>query len=388
MKLIPLSFSRLARYQGCPYRCKHEPYGGGPEAAVGDTVHQAIAAFLKTRDPLEARRVIDREVLNHRLTQEQAADCTKLFQTFGSKPWYQPDADRIITVESDDGEMEEHGRTMFCVPLPLKVDTEDGPVQIALKGAMDLVFSARDGEGIEITDWKTGFKDADPFQSDLYALASYLKYWKTTPIRVRFAYLRKGFDSREDYTDADMPGILQYVSIIAAAYVRETAWEPKFGQNCASCTFRLTCSAYLEAISKAPERPQLDPENFDALAKWAKHLAAVKSCAEKFHDEAAGLMKAYLQKHEKAAMPDGREAFLREQVGRYNYADITIQKTFADLNIPWNAGYSFSMSGFEAWAQDAMITGKITKDAYEQAVARMKGSREAVKIQKIAYRKA
>lgn len=311
---IVLSFSRLSSYKGCPYRCKNATRSDSAEATaatLGKACHESLAIFFR-RGYAAARAEAIRIAPATGLDSTMTADLLNMIDRICRSPYYQFSEDRILAVESDDGEIFEHGRQMFLVELPINI----GGRKVFIRGAFDLVVKQKD-DGIEIIDWKSGFKKADKFQGELYALIAFLKYWRVSPIRVRFVYTRSGFSEYEDYDSTDMSAILQYVAILANAYANETAWEPRFNANCKDCEFRTACSPYLDAMSRLPETPQIDPENWEAIQKWENHIAAISSCAKRLGDELDTMKREYLKKHGETKALDGRVAYIGERINRY-----------------------------------------------------------------------
>ena len=390
LPVVPVSFSRLAAYQECPYKAKNAGYETSVPAIIGNIVHDGIRLYFREagRNPDPVKQQIQAEIVQNGLQPEDARRALELFDKFLANPFYQFPEDRIMAVESDDGEIVDRGRQMFLVKLPVAVPDADGnKVQIAIRGGMDVTLTAkRPEDGIEIIDWKTGFKDASQFQAELYALAAFLKYWRTAPIRVRFAYLQRGFSSYEDYSEADMPGILQYVAIIAAAYVKETEWKPRFSAACKNCDFKLTCPEYLEVMSKAPIKPEIDPENFGAMFKWFEHMKAIETCAGAFKEDMQGLMKSYLEKHEKAQTPDGRTATLGERVTRYKYPAEPVREVLARHGIPYDKGFVFNRGEFDTWLEDEAIRGNIQAPEAEAVQAELEKLKDPQKTMQIKFK--
>jgi CRISPR/Cas system-associated exonuclease Cas4 (RecB family) len=279
-------------------------------------------------------------------------------------PYYQFSEEQIISVESDDGETFEHGRQMFMVELPINI----GGRKVFIRGAFDLVVKQKE-DGIEIIDWKSGFKKADKFQQELYALVAFIKYWRVSPIRVRFVYTRSGFSEYEDFEETDMLAILQYVAILANAYANETEWAPRFNANCKDCEFRNGCAPYLDAISKLPETPQIDPENWDAIQKWEQHIDAIVSCAKRLAEDLDTMKRGYLKKHGETKTLDGRLAYIGERINRYGIPWDVIKANLDGLIDAQQLVEYISPTQVEWFLTKGVVEGKITAEKSGELMA-------------------
>jgi hypothetical protein len=363
LELLPLSYSKLSGYRDCPKRCKEEPYTTNPMAIIGDIAHKAMASVHRGDEAL-AREMIRAETVKNGLTREQSADLNKMFEETVSNPRYNIERERIITIESDDGETMLYGKPYFLVPLPIVVDCADGKKKrIALRGAFDLAIRRQDpNDGIEIRDYKSGFGDADDFQADIYALAAFLKYWRTAPIYTTFIYIRKGFASKPaKYTEGELVSVLEYVSILASAFAKETEWASRFNSGCRHCSLRIKCDEYQEKISKSPEKQEIDPENWNAIQAWKEQMNAISKVAESFLDDVKEKEKAYLRTHGPQLVGNGtKEASVYEEVSRYDIPVETVSTLLKNSGIEPTQALSFSSGKIDSLICDAQIKGKIT----------------------------
>lgn len=230
-----VSYSKLNQYRKCPFLCKNPVPQDNKVLTFGKAFHSGIESFLRNGCYDTAENIIIKEAQESSFSADETKEILDLFRSSVNDPKYMPEKDRIITIESDDGEIEDRGRKMFLVKLPVKVGEEE----IFIRGAFDLVLTAKKSKGLEIRDWKTGFKDADEFQAELYALVAYLKYWKSEPIFVRFDYVRRGFHSKLlEYGLEDLGSILQYTALLCSSFHNEKEWKPKFGIGCRDCDYK------------------------------------------------------------------------------------------------------------------------------------------------------
>ena len=372
-----LSYSRLSLYKECAFRCKNSLRPDSPEATAADlggVAHDSLAIYCRKGEP-EAKANAIKQAPASGLNTSQTNDLVTMLEKVMMNPRYQFKQENIICVESDDGDHFEHGRQMFLVELPVRVNGR----RVFIRGAFDLVLKVEDG--IEVIDWKSGFAKANKFQQEIYALIAYLLYWKIAPIRVRFVYIRSGFSEYEDFESTDMLGILQYVAILVNAYGNEKDWLPRFNKNCGNCEFRTGCKEYLDAMSKLPDTPKIDPENWDAIQKWSAHIAAIKSVATKFADELDELEVTYLKNHGETKALDGRMAYIGERTNRYG--------------IPWdvvkgNIGDTLGMDGIVEYLSTTVVEEFLTKKSIEGSIT-MQQAQALMKImeaQKIATSKS
>ena len=353
---LDFSQGRLGKYRDCPSRCKSEMNQDSAPSLFGGAFHSGIAERYRSGDFATGLARIHALIPEYRLTQTDATELMAMYHRVGTDPRLQYPLERILTVESDDGEMEMDGRKLFRVPIPAKVDGK----RIFLRGAMDLVILSKEHKGIEIIDWKTGFKDADPFQAEVYALAAFLKYYRATPITVRFVYTRRGFQKKYTFEAQDLPGILQYVTILATCYARETEWAPKFGMGCKDCDLTLSCGEYLARIAKIPAKPEINPEDWSSIQKWKAHLSALAGASKKFLEKVAIMEKDFLKKHATGVMEDGKEAYLAEEVSSYLYPYKSIAELLQSFGIDPLGGVSFGSGDIKALIGNALTNGKIT----------------------------
>ena len=181
-----LSASKLKGFKACPYQVRHQKFVENEAVHFGRAVHAGLAEWLKGGDYWETyNKEARRYDLQERMLDAKAAmDFAKTIEV---------EREGIITVESEDGDVELYGNKYFQVPI-----TQNW----GLRGAMDLVFVDSQGR-LVILDWKTGMtKEEDDFQLSLYALAAWKKYGGFETIKTVFAYTQQGF-TQTSYWDEE-----------------------------------------------------------------------------------------------------------------------------------------------------------------------------------------
>lgn len=371
---VILSYSRLASYRDCPYRCKHETVGGGPAALRGDCFHKAIEQYYRTRDFKEACAKARTIGFENNMPAGDIQDVIAMMTSTVNQKRYQWPVENVICIESDDGETVHRDETMFLVRLPLVVDGK----RIYMRGKFDIVHN-QCKDGIEIVDWKTGFKDASEFQAEWYALAAHIKYWKALPVSVRFVYTARGFSPKPTVYDAnDIAGILDYVGILATFYVREQDWEPKLNANCKECSLKMGCHVHLESIARAPEVPEISESDINALMKWREHLACVKNAATKLYDEVTDKAKRYVASKGNRVASDtpGVDFVLDSQVQSYAYPFEETKAILEQFGLDWKRAAKFSSGEIDSAIADALAQNLITEDQAKGLEERLEGKKD------------
>lgn len=362
--LLPLSYSKLSNYISCPYRCKYEKQQDTAAKSVGGIFHDCMKLFHLGRGS-EVNEKINKEIVLNSLKREDVDELKRMYQETISNARMDVPSERIVTVESDDGDEELYGKKFFLVPLPLIVECADGVKRrVAIRGAFDLVFWNELFEnGITVRDYKTGFLEADDFQADLYALAAYLKYWRVMPIFTQFVYPRKGFAARPvKYTESELVLVLEYVSIVASAYAKEKDWKPKFNEMCGTCSLRNGCNVYLDKISKIPEAQEIDPENWAAIQVWKEQMSALAKVSKKFLDDVSEKEKDYIRKYGPQIIGNGtKEVGVYEEVARYDIPTAPVSSILQNAGIDPTPALSFSSGKLDVLMSDAEIKGIISK---------------------------
>lgn len=372
-KKFRTSYSSLVSYRECPHRWKYEPRGGGSEASdKGSYFHDAMKRVLTGEDSAAVRLWLSKSIVSSGMQSDSLAEVLEMYDRITSSKFYFPESSKIITVESEDGEIDLHGSPAFEVPLPLVVDGQ----RVTMSGRFDLVLND-DPDGIEIRDWKTGFLDAEQFQADYYALAAWLKYWRIAPIKVRFIYARRIFSPRPMvYTAADMPAILEYVTTLATSMIRDKEWRPRLNSQCRNCALRTGCAVFLDAVGRAPVAPEVDPENWSAIRKWKEHLSNVAKAANGFLDDIKKLEESYLEKHGTGIDDDGKVMKMDKQVGGYEYPTEKISALFESYGIDWKKAAKITSGGVETAIESAVVEGKIQDSQAKEIYRKINGEKK------------
>lgn len=371
------SATSLAKYRDCPKRWKEEPRTVSVASEKGTIFHEAMKMIHRLEmTPLQARKWAQDQIVASGMSPDDLKEITDMLNRITSKKYFLPEAENIIAVESDDGETILHGETAFEVPLPIKINGQ----RVSMSGKMDLVMRWEREGGILVRDYKTGFLDADEFQADYYALASYLKYWRTTPIGVQFVYARREFSPRPfRYEAADMPRILEYIGILASKMMNDTEFKPRLNSNCKTCALKMGCEAFLDAISKAPKIPEIDPNNWNALMKWSEHLSDVAKATTGLLDEVKKMSKEYLQKNKAADNGDETESYLAQQVGGYNYPAEKVLPLLEKYNLQWKPTVKLSGEEIKTIIESGIVQGVINEEQAKEIDIALMGKVEKLK---------
>lgn len=364
-----VSATRLIKYKECPYACKNCPFISGPLQDKGVILHDVFANFY-LKGTKEAENILNSSPFQKGLPMDLFDSCKKTWKLFLTKKHLHFQPQEIITVESADGEEMAHGHKVFAIPLPIPVTDIDGTqVQVYLRGAMDLVVNNFQQGGIDIIDWKTGFKEADKLQADIYALASYIKYGKQMPIRVKMIYTGKNFKTDVfSYTERDLVRIYEYVYLLCQAYVRERTWEQRFSFGCPNCELRRGCQRFLLTVSQMPNMAQIDKNNFAALSKWDEHLKNVEKSVTNLRDEISSLMIEHVQEKGHALNHKGIKVELKERNNGYDADVPLIQSILENCQLPLWTGLTFSKTKLEKDLDEMEEVGMIKQGVDKRTI--------------------
>lgn len=379
IKLEPLSFHRLKAYQACPFRHKYESFSKGVPAMIGEAVHLGIENYLKGKD---AEKAIIDYVQEVGLSATDTKDALNLFASFKENKRYNFDLNKIITLESDDGEVMLHGDPAFRVPVPIKLYKDGETIQLALQGRMDMVYDRTDF--IEIWDWKTGWLTPDEGQADFYAVAAYFKYWRPKKIVVRMALLRQGYATYNEYNEDDILENLHTIGIIAAGYLKEEKWEPRINEYCSQCSLKKNCEPYLKAVAIGVESGAAellngceDPAKLD---KWLEHLKAIQKIIDKEVEGTKNSLLGLVQK-EPYFSQDRQKYIVAQQVRTIPKTDnIGIANDLEQEGIPAFVGAKYSLTQAKEQAENLGLDVKKIEKIFKE-------HSEDVFYTKIGYKK-
>ena len=379
IKLGPVSFSRLNGHQRCPFRFKNEPrQQSGVPAQIGDVVHNGIEAFLTGNNPVASMKKF---ALDYGFKTEDIKESISLYEAFANNKRYKMfERDKIIALESDDGETVLHGKPAFQVAVPVDIKTKSGVLRLALQGRFDMVYDRADF--IEIWDWKTGWLIPEDDQMDFYAVAAYFKYWRPKKIVVRFALLRHGYATYKEYNENDILECLHAIGIQAAGYFQDEKFEPKLNPYCSSCTLKKTCAPFLEALTHGAGNQDLfgDITDYNQLEGWVEHLKVISKVVEKELESAKEKQKEMLLKGPIMSNKKEKYAYLQNVRSRPAYDTKAIVKAYEENGIPAWLGASFSKSEAIKQAEAEGFSPETVKSILEQ-------NSEEKTYQKVGYKK-
>lgn len=308
-----LSPSKLKRFRTCPYQCKHEAFKRNPAVDFGNAVHKGLAAFLKTNAVKAFWEAYRGEAGKLGIPKDKEADaetCLDFANTISIHP------DAIITIESEDGEIELYGNKYFQIPISKNW---------GIRGAMDVVF-VDDNGGLVILDWKTGqTKEEDDLQLAIYALAAWKKYGQFPYIVTKFAYTQQGFTQTTSWDADTLVGALEYLVPLAEDYLKaqkENNWPQTPHKWCKYCDLNSNCEAYNKQLEAKPDRASYDIEptleNLPAILEYHDKVKAIADAAYSIQAMMKEKYEAVFAEHGKVTI-GGRTFELKEKVCRYNY---------------------------------------------------------------------
>ncbi|MDQ4069868.1 MAG: PD-(D/E)XK nuclease family protein, partial [Actinomycetota bacterium] len=238
---LVLSATQLDTYDDCPLRYAYE-YGlrareeAGAAAALGSLVHEVLAEFLSPGRPgertgqallaLAAERWRD-DIARYR---PQVEECRRDFFSMLEGWWEAEGA---------------HGPDVLKTEHQFDIALGD----LRLKGAIDRVDRAADGEGIRIVDYKTGRKEPSPDElpDDLQLAVYHLAATRDAelaalgpPRQLQLLYLR----SMAQYEQPIVAGHAEATEarvMATAADIREERFEPSVEASCRTCAFHRLC---------------------------------------------------------------------------------------------------------------------------------------------------
>ena len=238
---LVLSASQLDTYDDCPLRYAYE-YGlrvrddAGTPAALGSVVHEVLAEFLRPDRPGERTR----EALLTLAAESWRDDIAR----------YRP---QVEECRRDYYSMLEGWWEAEGVHAPEVLKTEHGfdiaVGDLRLRGAIDRVDRAADGEGIRIVDYKTGRKEPSPdaLPDDLQLAVYHLAATRDpelaalgSPRQLQLLYLR----SMAAYEQPVVAGHAEATEarvLAAAADIRQERFEPSVDASCRTCPFHRLC---------------------------------------------------------------------------------------------------------------------------------------------------
>lgn len=269
MILTPLSKSTWQTFEKCPWKAHaHKNLGlesvAGPAAEMGVEVHDIIARVLK--------RELDFQDIDKVASSDEVSSLAKnylLFDDFGDSNLFIEE--RVM--------VDEHGnRTeMEC--------------QAMIHGFLD-VFWRETAEYARFKDWKSGrWESYNPFESNVYALATRASFPGVTKVRAELCFLRSGnsivteYDWQEDnklclvtqngktsqlWSDTDP--ILEYIAV-RVDQILVTSPEPRPGSHCSNW-YGKPCQFFGKECPLTPKDQHID-ENVPIMANGARYASTL-----------------------------------------------------------------------------------------------------------------
>lgn len=366
-KTTYVSASKLIGDAQCPYKQKHQTYRENDILRFGKAVDAGVSGWLKGE---EFQEVFAKSAakLGLPLTQEYIDRALKCFQTleFASDDWLKIVKEDIITVQSDDGEVEFYGNKFF------QVDMIEGVW--GLRGAFDMADFYVDDDGrtiLRIIDWKTGYSEADDIQLACYALAAWKKYSDFIPwdfIETRFFYLDQGGKSPKTmWTKETLVSAFKNVEERVQTFINRKEFPRTLNKNCGYCEFADTCEVYQTALTTTPDKEAFEAkvENLSAINERIKLISAIAKITTAEDKKLKKLRNEILVKYPDGYVVDGRLNIVKEKVGSYDYDLPSIFERVQKLT----GKPPFHIMKFDSAAFDVVIkeeTDKVIKKALKE----------------------
>lgn len=307
-----ISASKLKKFRKCPFSLQ-EPFVANPAVHFGEAVHKGIAEAYKGNP--EYMLEYSKMARKYEIPSEKDAEAKNAIDfALGLGI----DRDSVLTIESEDGDVEFYGKKFFQVPFSDKW---------GIRGAMDLVFVDENGN-LDIVDWKTGqTKEDDDLQLAIYALCAWKKYGSFPGIKTTFAYVQQGFTQSFNWDSENLVSALNYLNPLVEEYLKETSkpknqWKQTPHSWCKYCSFCKDCKAYNSQLAEKPVVSDYEIEaTLENLPKIFEYFEKAKAISE----AADSLMNSMKYKYEKVLSESGkvniggRTFELKEKVSRYNY---------------------------------------------------------------------
>lgn len=306
-----ISPSKLKSFRTCPHQCRFDKFKRSEEIDFGKCVHAGLAAYYRKRDFWAAYRG-EAGRLGVPISREaDAAEALEYSKTINI------DIDSVLTVESDDGEVEMYGNRYTQVKIN---DT------FGIRCAIDLAYVLNDG-GLFIRDHKTGrAKEDDDVQLATYAIVAWKKYQGFPYIKTAFDYVCQGFSQVQVWDAETLVGAVDYIMPLINDYLKalkENNWPQTPHKWCEYCGLIDGCEAFKKQLQAKPDRPSYDidatPENLPRIIEYHDKVKAIANAAYSIQ----AMMKEKYEKVLQETGPvniGGRTYEVKEKVGRYNYS--------------------------------------------------------------------
>ena len=323
-----VSASKLIADGLCPYRAQNEQFKKSEATMFGSSVDAGITAVLnglRNYEEVDFKENFAKTAAEEKLdvTPQLIERAEKAYNTFkdAAEGWLNIDGMSIVSVQSDDGEAEYHGKRFFEVPV--------NPNEWGLRGAFDFVDYYRNDKEqnvLRIVDWKTGNSEADDLQLKLYALAGWIKYSKGLEIDVvetRFFYLEQGGKSPAQYWNKEsLVAVLAYVEERAKAFLNRTEYPKTPNKYCCYCPFQDSCEECKALTAEAPKLPEIETtkENLPTIINEIDRLEIIKNLVDKALDSLKYARNKLLLEAKDEGVKVGNQIYYAKEIpNRYIY---------------------------------------------------------------------
>lgn len=289
-KRIVVSASKIIKFSECPFRYKNEPHQqAGEFAKIGSAVHDSIAEIIRKNAPtgmkeipeLDISKVVSNALVSSCLTNDHYQEVMDL--TMAGIEYFNRCVSMkgVLSIESDDCIHRKHDKSLFLVKLPVKMRDDSGKVvDVYIEGAMDLVSNRGEQDGIEVTDWKTGYNEENRIQADTYAVAAHLMYFNQVPVVLNFPFLRTESVSHYEYNSVeDIDIAMNFVESLVHKFINDKTFPKVYGIHCKNCTLATDCDAFKNNAWQSIEAEKMTPT--ELLQKYKEFIAAEKVFKDK-----------------------------------------------------------------------------------------------------------
>ena len=242
-----LSATKLKSYARCPkayyfrYECGLSTQGAFASAALGNTLHSALAQFYQNwhyREPLPSEAWLSEcwEAASARLSDRQLTEGWQIMQTYYER--------EVVPL----GVMQKPLATEGRVQGELQIEG----VEFKLLGRYDRIDFLDDG--LALIDYKSAKSPKLPssqevdLQLGLYALALEQRYGRSLR-QMSLLYLRTGDRITYEVSEANKQQVKTVITALAKRLLDKEDWQPCCGVQCKQCAYAQYCSA----MSPQPE---------------------------------------------------------------------------------------------------------------------------------------
>ncbi len=302
-----LSYSRLDCYASCPLRYKlqyiaKQPAPPADPLLLGGAAHDFFEAYGKhcleagVLTDLGAWPALAKAALKAQrqpLPEHLLEDYNDLAERFVNMQMF--DAKEIVGIEME---------------VAFKADwTKCGwfDKKVAFRAKMDLLRKIEDHA--TITDYKTGYKEGNPFQMETYAVSVFTLMPEVNKVDTEFAYIGSGHTANKTFEREDMPRLVDKLEEKCARVSEDTKFEPTPGDSCRYCPYVSLCTAKpsnLLTVKDAKEARQVAEDLFVLEAQVAAKKDALKGWVAQHGDVETGSGRWGYSREERIKVVDMR----------------------------------------------------------------------------------